>query len=141
VGPDGDRPAEGWYNDPTGRHELRWFSDGTATELVRDAGADARDALSGDERALRATAGPGLLLPGKSSGPDGQPGPVAWWDTAIPEPGEPTLADVGISGAQGYALIRQMRLMNRVHQRRPLRWLATLALAGVILVLVLLAAR
>jgi hypothetical protein len=27
---------EGWYRDPYGRHECRWFSAGTATELVRD---------------------------------------------------------------------------------------------------------
>jgi hypothetical protein len=35
--------AEGWYVDPYGRHEARWFSDGTPTQLVRDGGAEARD--------------------------------------------------------------------------------------------------
>lgn len=28
--------AEGWYHDPYQRHEARWFSDGRATDLVRD---------------------------------------------------------------------------------------------------------
>ena len=35
--------AEGWYVDPFARHELRWFSDGTPTALVRDAGVDGHD--------------------------------------------------------------------------------------------------
>jgi len=29
---------EGWYKDPFGKHAARWFSDGTPTALVRDAG-------------------------------------------------------------------------------------------------------
>jgi len=29
---------EGWYVDPFGKHAARWFSDGTPTALVRDAG-------------------------------------------------------------------------------------------------------
>jgi len=29
---------EGWYRDPFGKHAARWFSDGTPTALVRDAG-------------------------------------------------------------------------------------------------------
>jgi hypothetical protein len=29
---------EGWYVDPFGIHAARWFSDGTPTALVRDAG-------------------------------------------------------------------------------------------------------
>lgn len=28
--------AEGWYQDPYGRHEARWISDGEPTKLVRD---------------------------------------------------------------------------------------------------------
>jgi hypothetical protein len=30
--------AEGWYVDPFGSHQARWFSDGTPTSLVRDNG-------------------------------------------------------------------------------------------------------
>jgi hypothetical protein len=30
--------VEGWYLDPFGAHVARWFSDGTPTALVRDAG-------------------------------------------------------------------------------------------------------
>jgi hypothetical protein len=35
--------AEGWYVDPYGAHERRWFSDGTPTSLVCDQGATSRD--------------------------------------------------------------------------------------------------
>jgi hypothetical protein len=35
--------AEGWYRDPFGTHEARWFSDGTATALVRDGEVEAHD--------------------------------------------------------------------------------------------------
>jgi hypothetical protein len=38
-----DRDAEGWYVDPYGRHEGRWFSMGTATALVRDQGVESSD--------------------------------------------------------------------------------------------------
>jgi hypothetical protein len=33
-------PAEGWYKDPYGQHQDRWFSGGLPTKLVRDAGAE-----------------------------------------------------------------------------------------------------
>jgi hypothetical protein len=36
--------VEGWYVDPFGVHAARWFSDGTPTDLVRDAdGRESRD--------------------------------------------------------------------------------------------------
>ena len=35
---------EGWYQDPYGRHEARWISDGSPTALVRDAGVESQDA-------------------------------------------------------------------------------------------------
>ena len=28
--------AQGWYPDPYGRHQTRWFSAGSPTALVRD---------------------------------------------------------------------------------------------------------
>lgn len=34
---------EGWCTDPFGRHEARWMSLGTPTELVRDGGVEGRD--------------------------------------------------------------------------------------------------
>jgi hypothetical protein len=34
---------EGWYKDPYGRHENRWFSNGRATNLVSDAGTTSHD--------------------------------------------------------------------------------------------------
>jgi hypothetical protein len=35
--------AEGWYRDPYGIHQDRWFSAGTPTSLVRDQGTEGRD--------------------------------------------------------------------------------------------------
>jgi hypothetical protein len=35
--------AEGWYADPFGVHEARWFSDGRPTALVRDADTEGHD--------------------------------------------------------------------------------------------------
>lgn len=35
--------AEGWYRDPYGIHQDRWFSAGTPTSLVRDGDAEGRD--------------------------------------------------------------------------------------------------
>jgi hypothetical protein len=34
---------EGWHVDPFGHHEARWISDGTPTNLVRDAGVVSKD--------------------------------------------------------------------------------------------------
>ncbi len=31
-----DRSFEGWYQDPYGGHEARWYSEGVPTSLVRD---------------------------------------------------------------------------------------------------------
>ena len=39
---DGSTP-EGWCTDPFGRHEARWMSQGTPTDLVRDGGVEGRD--------------------------------------------------------------------------------------------------
>jgi hypothetical protein len=35
--------AQGWYRDPYGVHEDRYFSDGKPTKLVRDGGAESYD--------------------------------------------------------------------------------------------------
>ncbi len=35
--------AEGWYVDPYGLHEARWFSNGVATALVRDGRIESQD--------------------------------------------------------------------------------------------------
>ena len=37
---------EGWYEDPSDRHEYRWFSQGTPTDLVRDGTITSRDPIS-----------------------------------------------------------------------------------------------
>jgi hypothetical protein len=42
--PMGPKPkAEGWYRDPFGTHENRWFSDGEPTALVRDGRNEGND--------------------------------------------------------------------------------------------------
>ena len=38
-----DGGAEGWFVDPYGRHEHRWFSAGTPSSLVRDGGIESAD--------------------------------------------------------------------------------------------------
>jgi hypothetical protein len=43
---------EGWFEDPSSRHELRWFSQGRPTDLVRDGKQDWRDPLSIDDTNL-----------------------------------------------------------------------------------------
>ncbi len=35
---------QGWYLDPYGAHEARWFSAGSATALVRDGSSESTDA-------------------------------------------------------------------------------------------------
>lgn len=37
---------EGWYEDPSDRHEYRWFSQGKPTDLVKDGTATSRDPIS-----------------------------------------------------------------------------------------------
>ena len=34
---------EGWYTDPYGQHERRWFSEGSPTKLVSDNGIVSND--------------------------------------------------------------------------------------------------
>jgi hypothetical protein len=35
--------AQGWHTDHTGAHELRWYSAGTPTDLVKDGAIESRD--------------------------------------------------------------------------------------------------
>jgi hypothetical protein len=116
VIPDPGSPPEGWYADPTARHEQRWFSAGAPTQLVRDGKVESTDVVSAAERGLGATDGPGLSLP-ESSTVSSVQGPVAWWDTAVPEPGEPSIVDIGASGMAGYSLLRELRMAHRVRER------------------------
>jgi hypothetical protein len=39
--------AEGWYKDPFGAHEARWFSEGKPTILVRDGAVESHDSVPG----------------------------------------------------------------------------------------------
>ena len=42
-GQDPEGPPQGWFVDPFAVHEQRWFSQGRATDLVRDGRAEAQD--------------------------------------------------------------------------------------------------
>jgi hypothetical protein len=75
---------EGWYEDPADRHERRWFSQGTPTDLVMDGGRTSRDPISiSDPEMFQSMAlaappddGPLLIRPGQTpSEPDIRPGP------------------------------------------------------------------
>jgi len=55
--------AEGWYKDPYGHHEERWFSAGAATKLVRDGQVTASDPPPDFPP-------PGPLVPAEMHGPD-----------------------------------------------------------------------
>jgi hypothetical protein len=41
-----EEAKQGWYQDPAGRHEYRWFSQGVPTDLVKDRGTTSRDSIS-----------------------------------------------------------------------------------------------
>jgi hypothetical protein len=113
-----ERTAEGWYRDPTGRHEQRWFSDGAPTALVRDGELDARDQLNEHEaeqlkgaplQFTHETRSAGLADPYAVPGE----GPVAWWDSSVPKADEPAF-DWGLDGARGYEITRSARFANRM---------------------------
>jgi hypothetical protein len=53
---------EGWYIDPFGVHEARWFSDGSPTSLVRDGAAE-----SGDEPPSDTSSGELTRLAGRQA--------------------------------------------------------------------------
>jgi hypothetical protein len=40
-------PAQGWYHDPYGIHQDRWFSQGRPTKLVRDGTRESYDPAPG----------------------------------------------------------------------------------------------
>jgi hypothetical protein len=55
---------EGWYEDPYGIHEARWFSDGEPTKLVRDGTTE-----SSDPAPAHPPDHPPVSLPPAGSGP------------------------------------------------------------------------
>jgi curved DNA-binding protein CbpA len=77
------RSAVGWYKDPYNLHELRWFSVGRATHLVRDG-----DVTSSDDPPAEPFNGP-LVAPDEvpvrnetvraGDGPDGEIHPFLIW--------------------------------------------------------------
>jgi hypothetical protein len=43
VEPAAGRSPSGWFRDPSGRHEARWYSVGMPTKLVRDGSTEGYD--------------------------------------------------------------------------------------------------
>ncbi len=86
AGEDGTpaKPPQGWFVDPFGVHEARWFSQGRPTALVRDGGVESQDPAPGpavDQPLVRARpAPPSARVPpppvdvGRAAAADG-PGP------------------------------------------------------------------
>ena len=81
--------AEGWYVDPFGVHEARWFSDGSPTALVRDGSTESHDAptqatYDGQLTPVETedeSGGEGLRRADSDEGPfDPQAGSRAAWD-------------------------------------------------------------
>jgi hypothetical protein len=82
-----DVTAEGWYEDPFGLHQYRWFSDGVPTSLVKDGAVESTDpppatAVSGplvpEEPAAASGAGGSDLLRAGEPGVEDQS--EAAWD-------------------------------------------------------------
>ena len=57
--------AEGWFIDPYGVHEHRWFSAGSPTKLVRDQGLETYDPPPDGEVPM-----PLVPVPGREGGPE-----------------------------------------------------------------------
>jgi hypothetical protein len=41
-----EHQKQGWFEDPSGRHQYRWFSAGEATDLVKDGQVTGTDVIS-----------------------------------------------------------------------------------------------
>ena len=73
-----DIVKEGWLEDPADRHDYRWFSAGTPTDLVKDGHTVSRDAISITDaavyRSLDLTGEPDEAddVPGEAPGQGGQ---------------------------------------------------------------------
>ncbi|MDN4520356.1 DUF732 domain-containing protein [Mycolicibacterium austroafricanum] len=68
-------PGTGWHPDPTGRHEGRYYVGGQPTDLIRDGGVEALDAL-GKQQLEQAVAEP------YSPGPEGPKRRRVWFAVA-----------------------------------------------------------
>ena len=62
-----EKPPQGWFADPFGVHESRWFSQGTPTALVRDGRNEAQDPPP--EPAWTGRLSPAAVLPGSQPAP------------------------------------------------------------------------
>jgi hypothetical protein len=80
---------QGWYRDPYGNHDDRWFSDGQPTNLVRDQGVESHDELPGHWRPPDPRGRP----PGDRRQLGQTHGIWRWWTVCLP-----ALLTLGVSG-------------------------------------------
>ena len=87
-----DDVKQGWYQDPVSRHQYRWFSQGTPTDLVKDGRTTSRDSISdadpADYQSMQLEQEPDV-------------GPLLHKDDAPPPKLE--LVNIGGVGSMGYA--------------------------------------
>ena len=86
-----DVRAQGWYRDPYGVHEDRYFSAGTPTKLVRDNGQESYDPLPD------CPLPDGDLIPAQSAGSEAEP----WSDLERADQPEPTPVWLRIGAGTG----------------------------------------
>ena len=111
-----DRPPQGWFADPFGAYESRWFSQGTPTALVRDGRRESQDPPPEpvwNGRLAPAPVAPGSegvgddLLRSGDQGPEFEPGSQFGFlgDPALPgQVGAPTTAAQAAGGLPMFAL-------------------------------------
>ena len=74
--------ATGWYRDPYGLHDHRWFADGNPTSRVRDGGAESYDPSPGGAPPQFFRGHPVYQLPSARVGWLGRPWPR--WTVLLP---------------------------------------------------------
>lgn len=87
---------QGWYVDPYGLHDRRWFSDGTPTKLVRDGDLESNDPppdrpFEGSPEPLPVGPDGGADVrsgPGQSASKQEDPGVVGAWEAFVETGGD-----------------------------------------------------
>lgn len=74
--------AQGWYRDPYGSHDERWFSGGEPTSLVSDAGVESHDEPPWGAPPGRLPLIPADTRPARGGGPARRDGKRRW--TVLP---------------------------------------------------------
>jgi len=108
-----ERRPQGWFRDPSGAHQDRWFSDGVATHLVRDGDVESFDDPPPFDYSQR-------LVPASPDGVDESSGEMAEPAGAAGEPaggsGESAAGTGKPSGAAGKPPGRVQRPLDQVYE-------------------------